>query len=271
MSLQHSKCAVRHIGQRSMGLLAGAHTGSTGGSNVPWNDLAAEYSIVGIHNRSTAVGYILILDNMTNELELGVVLTDDRHSSSHGRQICGREAECGARNIGNLDLVINRGAIDIRTCAPFYVVAGNSTVNLCGIENRDTSTCRIDCVVDNLCEGHCARIRHTGPDNLGAGDLCIRLLVSKLQASLYNGRILAQDNTVIASVLTIDEIHRLRISLYSIAGYCCKIHNSVPGRGTCGIHTLSERVIAVQALEDVIECLQHALTGAHRAKHIHML
>lgn len=123
-----------------MWLFAGTHTGSAGGRNVPRNDLAAEYSIVGIYDRSTTIGYILILDNMINELELGVVFAYNRHSARHGRQVCGGEFECRTCNAGNLDLAINRGAVDIRTCAPFYVVAGGSTIDLCNIENRDTST-----------------------------------------------------------------------------------------------------------------------------------
>lgn len=254
-----------------MRLLAGTHPSGTCGSNVPRNDLAAKHSIIGVHDSSTAVGHILVLDDMINELELGVVFAYDRYSSSHGRQICSPEPERCTCNVSDLNLAINRCTIDIGVRKPLYIVASNNTRNLCCVENRDTSTCRIYCIVNNLGQGHCIRVRHTSPDDLGIRHLSIRLLVGKLQASLYDRRVLAQDNAVVAGVFAVDEVHRLRISLYCVLCDCCEVHNSIAGCSACSVYALSERVVVIQALEDVVECLHHAGTSTNRTKHVHML
>ena len=270
MCLQNHERSIRHIRQWSMRLFTGTHPCGTCCRNVPRNNLATEYSIIGVYYSSTTVGHILALDNMINELELGVVFAHDRHSSRHGRQICSRESECCTFNVSDINLAINRCTIDIGVRTPLYIVANNNARNLCFVDNRDAGTCRSYCVINNLGQGHCIWVRHARPDDLGIRNLSIRLLVGKLQASLYNRWILAQDNAVIAGVFAIDEVHCLCVSFYGVACDCCEVHNSIAGRRTCSVYALSERVVVIQALEDVVKRLHHAGTSTDRTKHVHM-
>lgn len=270
MCLKHCKRIVRHIRQRSMCLLFSTHTSSTCSRYVTRDNLAVKHGSVSIHNSGTAVGHVLASYNVLHELELGVFLTHNRYTTVHGVQICCSEAEGPQGYACNLYLCVDRCTVDIGTGSPLYVVTGNNTGDLREVQYFDAGTGRIDGIVNNIRQHHCVGVRHTGPDNFGAGDLSIRLLICKFQTGLYNSRILAQDYAAVAGVLACNEVHRLRVVLHRVTCNRSKVHDRATSSRTRSIYALPKRVIVIQALENIVERLQHALSGGHGTKHVYM-
>lgn len=121
-----------------------------------------------------------------------------------------------------------------------------------------------------MCDLYAFRVRQACPNDFWVWGLCIGLGICICQASFDNIGILAQNHAVVAHVLTVDEIHGLRICLDSILGNRSKVYHSITGCSAGCINTLAQRVIVRETLEYVIKSLEHTLAGSDGPKHINM-